>query len=40
MLIVINNQFFKLPPVDEADMSVDAVKRRLASALSRKLHEE
>jgi hypothetical protein len=29
-----------LPPADEADVAVDAVKRRLASALSRKLHEE
>jgi hypothetical protein len=29
-----------LPPADEADVAVDAVKRRLASALSRKLHKE
>jgi len=29
-----------LPPADDADMAVDAVKRRLASAISRKLHEE
>ena len=29
-----------LSPVDDADMAVDAVKRRLASAISRKLHDE
>ena len=28
------------PPVNKADVAVDAVKRRFASAISRKLHEE
>ena len=29
-----------LSPADDADMAVDAVKRRLASAISRRLHGE